>query len=413
MINIRDHFRSVRVHWKLYYNNKKNKSSPGRKFIFYKFFMSIRFFLILIIKKRIYFCTSEVLFVANKGYQARMTGSMLAILNKNKIATNILIASKDSLCILSHKELFFGFYMWLLCIYRYAFRRNYFLISGLEHILNTIAAFKIAKRSIRTKIIISINPACQFSRSVSLAFARVHGSKAYCYHFGFPSISSKDYSRDKCYIYLTYSSKHVEILTKFHGVREAFAIGNLFDGEYETENINIKSKNITFISFPTSNGINGLTDAQISPDNYYETLDWLRLYFYRKMPEYKFRIKPHPMDNNRSYLNRNRFEIINDPIEDVIFSSEILIGINSTVIFQSLRAIKPFILLNWYVGDLFGLRSEGYPLISNSISDFDLIVRKSLNNNADIFKDIYKTNIEFDGQKSREIFLKMIKKSLL
>jgi hypothetical protein len=172
---------------------------------------------------------------------------------------------------------------------------------------------------------------------------------------------------------------------------------------------NNKNYVVTIISFPSVKNLIGTTDGQLSQEQYEFTLLYLIDFFEKINIKNSLRVQLHPVDNNLQFLKKQKIPYIKNDIEDVINDSDILIGINSTVIFQSMILNKPFILLNWFVNDLFLLEADDYPYISHSHADFYEVFISTLKfiNYDD---NLIKKNIEYVLPESLKIAVDIIKK---
>lgn len=171
-----------------------------------------------------------------------------------------------------------------------------------------------------------------------------------------------------------------------------------------------KMKTITFISFPSTKNIAGTTDGQLSIKQYEYTLEYLIDFFNKYNEKVYFRVKPHPVDNNISFIKKNT-NITHESIENIINTSDVLIGVNSTVIFNSILFNKPYILLNWYIGDIFLLEQDNYPFISRNEIDF-FEVLKSTEKFSGYNSNIINNNIEYIPPESYDVARNIISKFL-
>ncbi len=169
-------------------------------------------------------------------------------------------------------------------------------------------------------------------------------------------------------------------------------------------------KTITFISFPSTKNVAGTTDGQLSTIQFEDTLEYLIDFFNKYNDEVLFRVKPHPVDNNICFIKKNT-NVTFDSIENTIHTSDILIGINSTVIFNSIICNKPYILLNWYVDDMFLLEQDNYPFISKNKIDFYETL-KLTEEFRGYDQDIIKSNIQYNPPESFDVARGIISKFL-
>ncbi len=222
--------RSIKCHYIIYYKGRKSSIL----FLIKKFILSLKYLLSIIFTKKININISDdvkVLVIVMNDIQSDKIANIINQLDVLNVKYKILKPNKNLHYLLSYKNILKSVFIWVYFIFKKKYI-SYGLCDGLIHILNYYSLIQLTNdKSININLIISVDPASQFIRCASIFFNKNNHAKSLCFHYGFPSILSKDYNTMGFITYVTYSLKYKKIIDNLTNSTSTLVSGDVFSKE--------------------------------------------------------------------------------------------------------------------------------------------------------------------------------------
>lgn len=436
-INYRLFRKTFRLNYTLYYKYKKSNDIKIIELIF-SFLKGINYILRNLlsgVNLNLQELDGSILLTGSTGYQREKLEYLINRLNDNELDSKIhcLFPKIDdqsnhnfsSYSFLNNIDLLKIYYEWIkyLCLYLIKYKKNKININILVcvikdypiFLMNFYSALKVLDK-IKPKLVMSIDPACQFTKSYEMIAYEKYKTNSLCAPFGFPSMFSKNFLANGNSYYATYSEKYKDIINSIiKNPQKTFITGDLFTklNSKLMPNRN-KIKIVTFISCPSFRDTIGKSDGQLSELQYYYFLEFICEFFTRKK-DYQLIIRPHPADNNLNIINffKEKFKIKIDSLtlDDSLDYSDIILGFYSTILFQSALHKKPYLLISWFGPNHFNLYKENYEYVSHNQYDFVRFFNNEIiyNGNNSFYDKELESHIKYTGNEAYEKLIKIIR----
>jgi len=267
----------------------------------------------------------------------------------------------------------------------------------------------IRTRVLACKFVKKENPSLVYSVDGADTTARIfeevsinNNIKTYCMSFGFQDEYSQYWTRRPESRYGAINSRTASLVKKLTETKyKVDVIGDPSYDEYQCSDkssgqtlsnagLTSSDKIILFISFPVTSADLGVSEGQYTSSEYRQMLE--TLIDAACDTESTLLIKGHPVDNNNildiiseycagDSVKKNRIKIFYDEdVKNLVCISDVVVGVHSTVAFESILLNKQYLLLQWHdIPDALSLIKENVCELSTSESDVSIILDRMLN----------------------------------
>ena len=311
-----------------------------------------------------------------------------------------------------------------------------------DHLLQSIRSRELSVKvieEIRPFLVYSIDPADPTARIVEKV-AQDKKIKTYCMSFSFQDEYSQYWTRRAESRYGAINSTVALLVKKQTDTK--YNVDILGDPSYDSFKCN-KSASIRirtqlgirqedkialFVSYPVTSAEVGVSEGQYNAEEYRSMLETM-IAAASQNKAYLI-IKPHPVDNNNIQKIINQYCVKNEidrsrvcvasryGVKDLICATDIVVGIHSTVSFETILLEKRYLLLQWKdLPDLMSLIKNNVCMVSYSKNDLNNVLSDSFHNIESRYDELsrkkyLKDMYVYPYDKSTDRFMVVFKKLL-